>query len=182
MKSRWITIALLISAAFNLTFLGAVGYRLWSKHSRHEKVERIFINRPGMEEEPSFRIARKHMEELRDRMNPKIAEIRKQLFEERKGLSELMMADKPDTSRINAAVGRIGNLQVRIEKEIIEEMLREEPSQGGRIRRPMMRLFHERLGGMPEPGPGMMGEPGMMPPPPPEFRENDSIPDFRPDR
>jgi hypothetical protein len=106
-------------------------------------------------------------------MNPRISDIRRRLFEQRRALSELMIADKPDTVRINEVIERIGGLQVQIEKEIIYGVLKEESIHGAPIRRNMMRLFHERLGEMPDHG---------MAPGPPMFPERDTIPEHRPER
>jgi hypothetical protein len=116
---------------------------------------------------------RERMEEFRNMMNPRISDIRRRLFEQRRALSELMIADKPDTVRINEVIERIGGLQVQIEKEIIYGVLKEESIHGAPIRRNMMRLFHERLGEMPDHG---------MAPGPPMFPERDTIPEHRPER
>jgi hypothetical protein len=160
-RQKWIGLVLALSVAFNFTFLGAFGYRLWSgqrhREIRIERIERMerfgldgrpeAFGPPGAEPPPiEFRMEQqKHLKHMRGQFLPKVGETHGLLLEKRRALFDLVTAAKPDTVAIAAAIEEIGRLQIRIEKEVMRQMLRErevmDPEQKKRFGELIMRRF-----------------------------------------
>jgi hypothetical protein len=162
-RQKWIGLALALSVAFNFTFLGAFGYRIWEgrrhREIRIERIERMerfgpdgrpeAFRPPGSEPPPiEFRMEqRKHLKHIRGQFLPKVGETHGLLFEKRRALFDLVTASKPDTVAIAAAIEEIGRLQIQIEKEVMRQMLREravmDPEQKKRFSEMIMRRFRD---------------------------------------
>ncbi|MBN2029212.1 periplasmic heavy metal sensor [bacterium] len=138
MKKRTTTIILILSLAFNVAFLGSLGYRLWQKNREadsrltrfdrrnEESVER---ERPTEEfpERPNFRPEEMaQIEEIRQMFEPRIREIQDELMEKRRALIMLMEEHEeidPDTFTIYEHIDEIGDLQAELEKEVTRQIL-----------------------------------------------------------
>jgi uncharacterized membrane protein len=155
-KHRWLLLGLGLSIAFNLAFLGAFGYRQWTKH-RHKAA---WMERAGRFEGPppfpgaspfpdepvQFRTEqRKHFEHMRGMFLPAVKETRERLFEKRRQLADLVTADKPDTVAIGRALDEIGTLQIRIEKEVVRQMLKERDVMDPKQREWFRKIILKRL-------------------------------------
>ena len=152
-KKRWLLLGLALSVAFNCTFLGAFGYRLWSKHRNQavwiERIERIGPGgSPMAEERFEFRMEqREHLKHIRERFLPRVGKIHERLFEKRRQLADMVTADKPDTIAIGRVLDEIGRLQIQIEKDVVRQMLKErdvmDPEQRERFLEMIERRFRE---------------------------------------
>jgi Spy/CpxP family protein refolding chaperone len=159
-RQRWLWLALLLSAAFNFTFLGAFGYRLWKQH-RHraqwtERMERFGPPGPPEGTEPrdmapppiEFRMEqREHLNHMRGQFLPRVGKSHSRLFEKRRALFDLVTAPKPDTVAIGRAIEEIGRIQIQIEKDVVRQMLKErdvmDPEQRERFRQQIMRRLRD---------------------------------------
>jgi hypothetical protein len=180
-RQKWIWLALALSAAFNFTFLGAFGYRLWNqkRHRPHwtegsgpfGPLGPPIAGGPIRDMQPppiEFRMEqREHLRHMRGQFLPKVGKTHGVLFEKRRALFDLIMADRPDTAAIGRAIEEIGRLQVRIEKDVFRQMLRErdvmDPEQRARFREQIMRRLRDA---------DPFGPPGGMPPPEPRGEES----------
>lgn len=152
-KQRWIIFALLLSIAFNFTFLGAFGYRMWVKH-RHRPPYDFWMEgpppipgRPGNDEHSKFRMEqRKHFQHMREIFLPGVKKTHEQLFRKRKELADLIMTDKPDTAVINGMLNEISGLQMRIEKDVVRQLLKERELMDPEQRKQFQKFILKRLG------------------------------------
>jgi uncharacterized membrane protein len=127
MKNRWIFIGLLISLAFNFSFMGALGYRLWERKER-QKINAARIKRKKLlpNEKVKIRPEQKaYLEQLRKTFKPRIRGIKENLNHERRMLGMLLMDDLLDTNQVNKHIERIGNLQIAIEKAVVYQLINE---------------------------------------------------------
>ncbi len=149
MKNRWVMTALVLSLAFNFTFLGALGYRLWEKKRNRRPAAEQTIRREGPPREGHLALRKdqkERLDKLRKEFFPKLREIRKQLEQERKDLGTLMLKEKTDTVEIVKRLDRVGELQTRIEKMVVFQMLKESESMDPRQRELYIKMIIRRLG------------------------------------
>jgi Spy/CpxP family protein refolding chaperone len=172
-RQKWLWLVLLLSAAFNFTFLGAFGYRLWKQHGQQahwaERMERF--GPPGPPEGVDLRDMgpppiefrmeqREHLKNIRGSFLPKVGKSHGRLFEKRRALFDLVTAPKPDTVAIGRAIEEIGGIQVQIEKDVVRQMLKErdvmDPEQRERFHQQIMRRLRDAdpFAAPPERGPG----------------------------
>jgi Spy/CpxP family protein refolding chaperone len=152
-RQRWLIFALLLSIAFNFTFLGAFGYRMWIKH-KHRAAHDQWIEGPppmpegpGPEERFEFRMEqRKHFQHMRDIFLPEVKKTHEQLFQKRKELADLIMSDKPDTASVNRKLDEISSLQMKIEKEVVHQMLKERELMDPEQRKQFQKFILKRFG------------------------------------
>jgi Spy/CpxP family protein refolding chaperone len=138
-KHRWMVLALLLSIAFNLTFLCALGFRLLEKRKHRpewrQRVERMERNParpgepgggPGFEDQLKLRPEqREKLKQLRDSFFPKIHQSHERIFEKRKALAEMIASAKLDTAAIGRTLEEIGRMQIDIEQKVVRQMLQE---------------------------------------------------------
>jgi len=159
-KHRWMVLALLLSFAFNLTFLCALGFRLFEKR-RHradwkQRVERMERNParpgesgggPGFEDQlnlgPEQRGRLKH---LRDAFFPQIHRSHERIFEKRKALAEMIASARPDTAAIGRTLEEIVRMQIEIEQKVVRQMLRERELMNPKQREQFNRIIIGRFG------------------------------------
>jgi Spy/CpxP family protein refolding chaperone len=165
-KHRWMILALLLSVAFNMTFLCALGFRLWEKRKHRtewragaEHAERAPGNSmepggpgapgggPGFEDElnlgPEQRGRLKH---LRDSFFSQIHASHERIFEKRKALAELIASAKLDTAAIGRTLEEIGRMQIEIEQKVVRQMLRERELMNPKQREQFNRIIIGRFG------------------------------------
>ncbi len=168
MQKKWIWLCLILSMAFNVAFLGALGYRLWTrKHGPPAREE--FARRTPPREGPGLRQEQKErFDAMHKEFFPRIRAIRVQLRSERDALAALLKEENPDTNRIHARLDKISGLQAQIEKQVVFQMLKEkailDPPQREAFVQRILRRMGER-----EPGPGR--DPRWKPPGAPGDRE-----------
>ena len=121
MIHRKITILFIVSLAFNVAFLAALGYRTWEKKNQTSRAETQrrsdrTSSRRDREPAPEWKA---HYERLRTQFSPKIKPLQEQLCDERKALGQLLLAEEPDTLNIETRLQNIGKLQTDIERGIV---------------------------------------------------------------
>ena len=127
MKNRKIVFALILSLAFNMAFLGTLGYRAWKKSkysksyfSRERDGRKYFHEKLKLTPEQ-----KKHLEEIREEFSPRIRPIRIDLIQRRRALAKLLIENTPDSVEIETRLQDISKLQMDIEREVIHQLLRE---------------------------------------------------------
>ncbi|MCJ7812889.1 periplasmic heavy metal sensor, partial [bacterium] len=127
MNKRTMIIILILSLAFNLAFMGSLGYKLWQKKDIDTRAPRFDRQNGESPEQMNFRQEeREQIDKIRETFEPKINEIQSKLMEERKQLGSLLMeehlADHPDTLLIYQHIDEIGRLQTELEKEVTHQL------------------------------------------------------------
>jgi uncharacterized membrane protein len=151
MQKRWMLFALILSAVFNIAFLGALGYRLYArKHlppvfRRHDPLRRD-LPPPGLERMGLRDDQRKQLKKLWEEMFPRIHEVRGRLNRERDAMVLLLKQDKPDTVQIIQRLIRIGELQFQIEKLLVFQMLKEKEFLDPQQREAYLQMILRRMG------------------------------------
>jgi Spy/CpxP family protein refolding chaperone len=151
MQKRLIHLALILSLVFNVAFLGALGYRLWTRrHDTHQREQRL--RREPPEERMGLRKEQKEqLDKVRKDFFPRIRSIRMELFKERETLASILKGENPDTNQINVQLKRIGDLQCRIEKLVVFQLLKEKAFLDPQQREVFLQMIMRRMGEM---GPG----------------------------
>jgi Spy/CpxP family protein refolding chaperone len=165
-KHRWIILALLLSVAFNMTFLCALAFRLWEKRghrmewrARVEHAERAPGRSlepggpgapgggPGFEDELNLgREQRGRLKHLRDSFFPQIHMSHDRIFEKRKALAEMIASAKLDTAAIGRTLEEIGRMQIEIEQKVVRQMLQERELMNPKQREQFNRIIIGRFG------------------------------------
>jgi uncharacterized membrane protein len=159
MQKRYIMLGLILSLVFNVAFLGALGYRLWTrKHNPHLREQRMRRESP-MEGMGLRKEQKEQLDKIRKDFFPRIRNIRMRLTKERDTLASFLKVEDPDTNRINLQLNRIGDLQCQIEKQVVFELLKEKACLDPQQREVFVRMILRRMGEM---GPG--GNPRWKPP------------------
>lgn len=135
MKKRTTTIIVILSLAFNVAFIGSLGYRLWQKNRETdfrsqrferwngENVERERRNQESPER-PIFRPEEmEKIQEIRQMFEPRINEIQDELMEKRRAFGTLLMEEHHDSLQIYQLIDDIGKLQIEMEKEVTRQIL-----------------------------------------------------------
>ncbi|MBN1893842.1 periplasmic heavy metal sensor [bacterium] len=160
MKQRWIVIALIVSTALNLVFLGIVARRIWERRQRPSRsFERISrFEWKGREGEFHFKPGDEmRLHSHRKLFKPRMEGIQKDLREARRELGDLILEEKPDTSAIDRHVEKIGSLQTRIEKEVVRQLLREKAALDPERRERYLQFIIQRMVEQCRPTPGFPG-------------------------
>lgn len=162
MQKKWIWLCLILSLVFNVAFIGALGYKTWTRRHGRPPADERMRREPPREDGPRLRREqRERFREMHKEFFPRIRAIRERLRGERDALAALLKEENPDTSRIYAQLERISGLQAQIEKQVVFQMLKEkailDPSQRDAFVQRILRRMGER-----EPGPG--GDPRWKPP------------------
>ena len=158
-RQKWTVLALLLSIAFNLTFLGAFGYRLLQKRKHRaewtRRTERVEHNptRPGEPGGPTFEVElkmgpeqREHMKRLRESFFPQMRQSHERIFEKRKELAGMIASAKVDTAAIGRTLDEIGRMQVEIEQKVVRQMLNERELMDPKQREQFNRIIIGRFG------------------------------------
>ena len=126
MKNKKMFIGLMLSLAFNLAFLGSLGYRLYEK-KKHPQVRHRRASRD------------RHFHSERMKLSPdqkeRLKQVRKQAFEqirmihthindEKQTLVRLIIKEEIDSLQIEDRLRHIGNLQIDIERIGTTRMLK----------------------------------------------------------
>ena len=153
MKNRWVFFGLIVSLAFNFAFLGALTYRLIERHGKRELVVRQIMKDKRwppecMELTPEQETC---MEEIRGVFHPEVRKIQEQLHHERKKLGDLLRKEPPDTQMMDKQLERLGQLQNKIEREVLYQLLKEKALLDSAQKENYIYLIEDRLGVHPEP-------------------------------
>jgi Spy/CpxP family protein refolding chaperone len=153
MKNRWMLFVLVVSAAFNCAFLGALAYRLIERHGKRDfVVHQIMKDKRCPPECMELRPEQEAcMQEIREVFHPEIGEIREKLHHERKKLGDLLRREPPDTQMMDKQLERIGQLQNKIEREVLYQLLKEKALLDSAQKENYICIIEDRLGVHPEP-------------------------------
>ncbi|MFC1502577.1 Spy/CpxP family protein refolding chaperone [bacterium] len=149
MKKKNVVYLLILSFIFNFAFLGSLGYRMiqkkkWQK-ARAERAERGRKSFNEWLELTEDQIAK--LEEIREKYPSRIRSLRTQMHEERKKLGPMLRHASPDTIKIMAHLQSINQMQVKIEKSIIQQVLREKTVLTPEQSKKYLKMVERHLGG-----------------------------------
>ncbi len=146
-KNKLLFWGLILSLLFNIAFISSLGYHLWKTregqkppHNRVVQQKRFSFKR--MRFTPDQRV---RLREMRKKFPQSIWPLRKKLAEERRALGKLLMEEKPDTIRIDERLHRIGELQTKMEKEVVFQMLKERNVLNPEQRKQFFRIMEKHL-------------------------------------
>jgi Spy/CpxP family protein refolding chaperone len=130
---KWIFIALVLSLAFNFGFLGAFIYRsLERRPPAIEEIEEKIIRRDRSQEQrmpenrPGLRTEQvAELKEIRQAFQPRFKRMRQEVMREKKKLGKLLLAVQIDSTAIRTQLEQIARVQLRLEQEVIKELLKE---------------------------------------------------------
>jgi len=172
MRTKWLIIALVFSVVVNVVAIGTIGFHWW-------KVRRVGPPLPpSPPPEAMLRPLRRPLNLTPDQMQKlgaqrrKILEeirgIRKDLFESRARLMELLRSPDPDSMAVEKVLQDIASSQIALERKVIHSILRMKQALTPEQREKLLQMM-ERRGGWdrmgPGPGHGMMrgpSDPGRM--------------------
>lgn len=149
MKNRRVFFALILSLAFNVAFLGTLGYRLLNKGTTSESSRhRVTHDQRSSRERIKFSKEQKErLKQLREHFYPRIKAIRSELVNDRKALVDLLMEDKPDSLQIEKSLNRLGQRQMELEREVVYQLLKEKEVLPPELRQHYLNMVMKRLGG-----------------------------------
>lgn len=149
MKNRRLFFALILSLAFNVAFLGTLGYRLLNKGTTSESSRHRFTrDQRSSRERVKFSPEQKErLKQLREHFYPRIKTIRSELANDRKVLVDLLMEDKPDSLQIEKSLNLIGKHQMELEREVVYQLLKEKEVLPPELRQHYLNMVVKRLGG-----------------------------------
>jgi len=155
MKKNKLLFGLILSLLFNIAFIFSLGYHLWKRREvqkplKHQVFQQKRFPHERMRLTPDQRM---RLGEMRKKFPQSIWPIRKKLVEERKALGKLLMEKKPDTARIEERLSRIGELQTKMEKEVVLQMLKERDVLNPEQRKQFFRIMERHLDKNLPPGP-----------------------------
>ena len=149
MKNRRVFFALILSLAFNVAFLGTLGYRLLNKGTTLE-LSRHRVSRDQNSSRERMRFSpeqKKRLKQLREHFYPRIKAIRSELVNDRKALVDLLMEDKPDSLQIEKNLNRVDQHQMELEREVVYQLLKEKEVLPPELRQYYLNMVVKRLGG-----------------------------------
>ncbi|MBE0460677.1 MAG: periplasmic heavy metal sensor [Candidatus Aminicenantes bacterium] len=127
MKRNVLIFSLILSVAINIGVFGSAGYR-WFKSRGEEPRHRADVHSPMSAFCKKLGLSReqiREMESLREVLEPKIEEIKKELKEKRVLLINHLKESEPDREKINIELSEIESLQTDLQKIVIGHMLQE---------------------------------------------------------
>ena len=155
MKNKKMFIGLMLSLAFNLAFLGSLGYRLYEKNrypeSRHRRVSR---EKHFHSEQMKLSTDQKErLEQVRKQAFEQIRMIHTRINDEKQTLVQLIFKDEIDSLQIEERLRHIGNLQIDIERigtarmvKVKEILTPEQREQFSKIVMERFKKVHSRYG------------------------------------
>jgi Spy/CpxP family protein refolding chaperone len=143
-------IALIISLAFNLAFLGTLIYRTVDKkqHSRGRSGRERVSMQKWLELTPEQETM---IQEIRNRFSPRYKITRGKMRKAREKNMAHFMNEKPDTLAIFNHVDEVGRLQAEMEKLVIRQMMQESEVLTPEQRDKFKKRVKERMGGRSRP-------------------------------
>lgn len=156
---QWIQIVLVMSLAFNFGFLGMFVYRLIERPSRKEEIRpaasvydaraplpgdraRQPIRKPVLNAEQKRELRR-----IREAYKSEIQSMRQSLLRERRRLGGMLLNHEADSAKIGSQIQTIGELEIRMEKAIVFELIRESRILAPEERAAFIRMALQRLDG-----------------------------------
>ena len=148
MRTKWLIAALVFSGVVNMAAIGTIGYH-WGK-------ERSVGRPPPPPHEPMLRPLRRplsltpdQMQELegqRRRISEEIRGIRRDLFESRARLMELLRSPDPDSMAVEDILQKMATFQVALERKVIQNILRMKQVLTPEQREKLLQMMEKRGG------------------------------------
>ncbi len=139
MKTKTITVLLILSLLFNIAFISGLGYRVFRKshkeHSQQKEAPSRTRESLNLTEEQKAKL-----DEFRKMFSPKADQIRDRLVEERKVLVDLVTKEKIDSLEIENQLKQVGKFQMEMERKVVFQMISEK-----RIMNPEQREIFNRI-------------------------------------
>ena len=121
MRKKLLILVLVLSLAFNAAVLGAILYHFWIGWERTLPAEDTLRDR-DLRLNPQQSDA---IEVLHGELEKEAYPIRGRIYTCRQELFELLQADTPDSTAIDAKIDEINDLQRRMQATVVDYMLRE---------------------------------------------------------
>ena len=157
MRTKWLIIALVFSVVVNVAAVGTIGYHWWKVHSAEPPLP------PSPPPEAMLRPLRRplnltpdQMQKMgaqRRRISEEVRGIRKDLFESRARLMELLRSPDPDSMAVEEILQEIASAQVALERKVIHNIFRMKRTLTPEQREKLLKMM-ERRGGWGRMGPG----------------------------
>jgi len=126
MKKKWFTIALILLTVINLAALGAFVYNRWHHEgaSRHEDEEveqgHFMKHHLGLTDDQVAKI-----KTFRETFDLNIETLSYRMKEKRLDLVKELMAQAPDSVRIERILQQVDSLQAALQREVVKHLLLE---------------------------------------------------------
>lgn len=120
MGKKWLLIVAVLLTVVNLSALGTFTYKLWChrKPGGSDAHFRYLKKRVRLTDEQVSK-----MKDFREKIRPKIDGLSHQLEEKRTELLRELMAESPDTARIEGMLNEMNSSQSAIEREVVNNIL-----------------------------------------------------------
>jgi Spy/CpxP family protein refolding chaperone len=147
MKNKKLFITLMLSLAFNIAFLGSLGYRLYEKsrypESRHRRVSREkHFHSEQMKLSPD---QKERLKQVRKQAFEQIRMIHTHINDEKQTLARLILMGEIDSLQIEERLRHIGNLQIDIERIGTTRMLKAKEILTSEQREQFLEIVMERF-------------------------------------
>ena len=148
MRTKWLMLALVFSVVVNLVAVGTVGFHWWKVRSAGPP----FPPFPGPMLKPLHRPLSlepgqiKELEAQRRRIGEEIQDIRRDLFQDRARLMQLLRSPDPDSMEVEKVLQEIASSQIALERNIIHSILRMKQVLTPEQREKLLRMLEERGG------------------------------------
>lgn len=145
MKSKILTILLVISLSLNIGIGLTMGYHWWKMKEfkgsrRHESHEHFMQKKLSLTSEQI-----KQMDSSREKTRIEIMPLRNELRQKRMALFTLIRDEKASEPKINKILTEISDLQMKIEKKVISEAINSRKILTAEQRKIMDELFEKGL-------------------------------------
>ena len=150
MRKKWLILALVFSGMVNVAAIGTIGFHWWRVRSVDHRLHPF---PPG---EPMMRPLRRplsltpdQMQELeaqRRRISEEIRGIRRDLFESRARLMELLRSPDPDSTAVEDILQKMATSQVALERKVIQNILRMKQVLTPEQREKLLQMMEKRGG------------------------------------
>lgn len=125
MNKKWFMIALIILTIFNLSVMGTFIYRRWCFNKANcnmDENEHFYRmkKRLGLTDEQVSKV-----KDFRKKFHPKINGLSQTLKEKRLDLVKELMAQSPDSTRINYLLKQMDSSQSALQQEVVNHLLLE---------------------------------------------------------
>lgn len=147
MKNKKLFVLLILSLAFNLAFLGSLGYRLWEKSRHPESRHRRASSEGGFHSE-RMKLSpdqKKRLDRIQEQAIEQIRMIHIALIDEKKALVQSIFNDEIDSLQIEERLHSIGNLQFNIEHAGITRILKTKEVLTPEQREQFLQIMMEKL-------------------------------------
>lgn len=126
MKKKWFTIAIILITVVNLSALGMFMYNRWCPKEgvmcETKEVEQgsLMKHHLGLTDEQITK-----MKTCRMKCGPNIESLSSKMKIKRQDLVKELMAENPDSVRIEGILKQVDSLQVAMQREVVKHLLRE---------------------------------------------------------